>query len=465
MKYQLIIKNARYYLAGCFFDGDILVEAGRIAGIVARGKSVCLEAETIIDAKGLNVLPGVIDSHVHFREPGHPEREDFFSGSAAAAAGGVTTYCEMPNACPPANNPANLQNRIDLACAKSIVDFAMLGAAGFSNTEHFRALLDMGVVAFKSFIQPVPTGREAEFSGLTVADEGELYLMLQEAAKTPGRFFFHCENARLIAALEKKLYEMGETGFSFHYKSRPAIAEVQSVETLLRLAKATGAKVGIVHITTPEACELVKAAKKDGVDVIAETCFHYLNYHHRHIDEFGPYAKCNPSLRSKSDMNRLWDYLLDGTITMIGSDHAPLTTEEKSIGPNGEIAKAFSGMPAIEMFLPMMLNWVNEGRLTLAQLVPLLSENTARLYGLFPRKGIIQTGADADFTIVDMNREYVVRIEDMYTKTKAINTLFAGTRVKGKPVYTIVRGRIVMKDGKVDTKNRGWGQYVPARRP
>jgi allantoinase len=462
MTYQLIIKNANYYADQTFFQGDILVKEGKIVSITANSGGVA--AERVIDATGLTVLPGIVDSHVHFRDPGRPDREDFYTGSCAAAAGGVTTFCEMPLACPPPNNPLNLQNRIDLGEEKSLVDFAMFGAAGFENIAQFNALLKMGVVAFKTFLHPSPLGREVEFEGLTVGDDGQLFLMLEQGAKTGGRFFFHCENAALIAALEKQLHALGQEGNDFHYKSRPSVAEVQSVETILRFARATGCKVGIVHITVPEACELVKQAQAEGVDVIAETCFHYLVYHHRHIDEYGPYAKCNPPLRSEAEMEKLWDYLKDGTITMIGSDHAPFIAEEKSIGLTEGIWKAYSGMPAIELLLPIMLDQVNKGRLHLSQLVPLISENTARIHGLFPRKGVIQVGADADFAIVDMQREYTLRLAEMYSQAKEINKLFDGTKVKGKPVYTIVRGRVLMQEGKVAVENRGYGQYVPAIR-
>lgn len=464
MNCQLIIKNAEYYANGGFNQGDILVEDGRITAIIAPGTAGELSAQQVIDAAGLKVLPGIIDSHVHFREPGRTDREDFFSGSCAAAAGGVTTFCEMPNAFPPPNCPENLQNRIGLAAEKALVDFALLGAAGFGNREQFQPLLDLGVVAFKTFLDNPPKGREAEFAGLTVADDGELYLMLQAAAQTEGRFFFHCENTQVIKAMEQLLHQQGESSNAFHYLSRPDVAEVQSVETVIRFARATGAKVGIVHITVPEACRMVRQAKAEGVDVVAETCFQYLTYHHGHIDQYGPYAKCNPPLRSREDMEGLWEYLLDGTITMIGSDHAPLTEEEKIIGLNDGIWKAFSGFPGVEVMLPVMLTEVNAGKLSLAQLVRLMSENTARLHGLFPRKGVIQPGADADFTIVDMNKEVTLSCDKMYTKAKAINKMFEGQKVKGYPVYTIVRGTTVMNNGTVDTSLRGYGKYVPAAR-
>ena len=462
MTNQLLLKNAHYFADGHFSDGDILVKDGRIAAIATIGGELAtVPAERTINLSGLTVLPGIVDSHVHFRDPGRPDREDFFTGSRAAAAGGVTTFCEMPLAVPPPNNLANLHNRITLGEERSVTDFAMFGAAGYDNRDAFSQLVDAGVIAFKTFLHPAPAGREAEFDGLTVGDDGQLYQMLAAGASSGGRFYFHCENAKLIAELEKQLHAQGEEDYSFHYKSRSELAETQSVETILRFAKATGCKVGIVHISAPEACQLVKRAKRKGIDVVAETCFHYLTYDHSHIDRFGPYAKCNPPLRCRESVEQLWQYVLDGTISYLGSDHAPFTESEKAIGVQEGIWKAYSGMPAIELLLPLMLKHVADHRLSLEQLVPLLTENTAKAYGIFPQKGLIAVGADADFAVVDMNQSYTIRIEDMKSKAKAINKLFDGETTVGKPTYTIVRGRIVMDHGVIDDSAKGYGRYVP----
>ncbi len=461
MEYQLIVKNAKYYAADRFWDGDILIADGKITAIMESGGSQWLAAENTIDARGLIVAPGFIDSHVHFREPGSPDRENFFSGSCAAAAGGITTFCEMPNSCPPPNCVANLQRRIDLAEEKSVVDFAMFGAAGYGNTQQFASLLEQGVIAFKTFLQPSPAGREEEFAGLTANGDGELYAMMRAGAVSGGRYFFHCEDADLIAMLERELHEAGEEGYDFHYRSRCDLAEVAVVEKIIRFAEATGCKAGIVHITVPESCRLIKEAKARGVDIAAETCFQYLIYDESAIDRFGPCAKTNPPFRSRQDVEGLWPYLLDGTINMIGSDHAPLTADEKKRGEK-QIWKAFSGIAGVEVMLPLMLDQVAKGRISLAQLIRSMSENTARLYGLYPRKGAIAVGSDADLTIIDPEREYTLSSADMYTMAHANNRMFDGLRLKGRPVFTVSRGRVVMSEGKVDTAARGHGRFVAA---
>ncbi len=458
---QLVIKNANYYTAGTFLQGDIVIVDGKIVAIIASGRySGNFIAERVIDASGYTVLPGLIDSHVHFREPGHTEREDFFSGSCAAAAGGFTAYRVMPNVNPPPFDTAHLNDCVILAEQKSIVDFMILAAAGFDNKQNFSQLLNAGVVGFKTFLQPPPVGKEQEFFGLTAADDGELFLMLQAGAASNGRFYFHAENHQLIKALEKYLHVTGQEDNSFHYQSHAAVAEIESVATVLNFAKATGCKIGFVHITLPESCELIKQARGQGVDVVTETCFHYLLFDNSYIDRFGPYAKCNPPLRDQAAREGLWHYLFDGTIDMIGSDHAPFTVTEKAIDPKQGIWQAPSGIPAIEVMLPLMLDQVAQGRLKLADIARLFSENTAKAHGLYPRKGCIDLGSDGDFTIVDTGSRQKISREKMYTKARDINIMFEGMETTGMPVYTIVRGRVVMDHGQVDKNARGWGNHL-----
>lgn len=457
-KVQLIIKNAEYYMNDAFFKGNIVIDDGKIVGISQLEPQ--LEAERVIDAEGKKVLPGIVDSHVHFRDPGRDDRETFFTGSRGAVAGGVTTICEMPITCPPVYNLDILDSRIKKANDLCIMDFAFYGAAGYGNRDQLQKLVDNGVCAFKTFLHPAPEGREKEFIGLTADDDGQLYMMMKEAAKTGARYTFHCENYKLIEALEKELHEQGVEDYSFHYKSRAKIAETESVSTIIQFAKDTGCKVGIVHISAPEACELVKKAQQEGVDIIAETCFHYLSFDDSDIDRMGPYAKCNPPLRTAEDVKKLWGYVMDGTISYIGSDHAPFIKEEKEKGKREGIWKAYSGMPAIECFLPMMLTHVNDGSLTLEKMCQIMSENVCKQFGLYPQKGCIGLGADADFVIVDMDKEYEMKIENMFSKARECNELFDGIKCKGGVDYTIVRGRVVFEDGKVDDSAKGYGQYV-----
>lgn len=457
---QLLLKNAHYYNNGTFLVGDISADNGKVIAIDTAGSKAEAAFTQIIDADGLWVLPGLVDSHTHFRDPGPNLGEDFFTGSLAAAAGGFTSVCEMPNVCPTPSNKDALAQRIAAAEKKSLIDIAFYGAAGFSNRYQLQELLDAGVVALKTFLQAEPPRREKEFLGLTAADDGELFLLMREAAKTDGRLMFHCENYQLIRRLEEQLKMEGITDNSFHYKSRPDVAEIQSVATVIAFAEATGAKVGICHLSVPQACQLVCEAQNSGLDIIAETCYHYLIFDNSFIDKFGAYAKCNPPLRTQEDVEGLWDYVMDGTISMIGSDHAPFLPEKKILATGDPIWKAPSGIAGIEVMIPLLLQKVNQGKISLADLALLTSENICKNMGLYPQKGCIAIGCDADFTIIDMEQKYIVDKSKMQTRAKDNNLLFDGIELLGRPVYTILRGEILMNNGIVDRSYKGFGHYL-----
>ena len=456
-KFDLALRRADYYSDGKHYQGCILVKDGKIAEIVAPDAVV--DAAKVIDAAGLVVLPGLIDTHVHFREPARPDKEDYYSGTRAAAAAGFTTICEMPTTFPPLDTQTILLQRRKLATGHAITDYAFYGAASFSNLEHLQELADAGVCAFKTFLNYGAAGISKEARGYSVHDDGELYLLLQEIAKTGLRCCFHCENYAIIEHLEQKAHVQRDEAYHFHYLTRPNVTEAQAVATVLQLAKATGAKVGICHISTAEACQLVRQAQKEGLDVTAEICYHYLVFDASAIDIYGPYAKCNPPLRSKADVMALWDALADGTATILGSDHAPHTKKEKERGCCEGIWQAPSGIPTIEAFLPFMLTAVNQGRLTFAQLSQYLAANAARLFGFYPQKGIIEVGSDGDFTIVDPSVSYQFTISNMVSKARENGIIFEGTPCQGKVIYTICRGKILLMDGNLTTEPPS-GQWV-----
>lgn len=457
----LCIKNATYYAQNGFRQGHILIDQEKIAAILPVEEPVAEDlAQRVIDGQGVLVFPGFIDSHVHFRDPGATAKEDFFTGSCAAAAGGFTAVCDMPNVVPCCCTAEALRQRIADVSQKSVIDFGFYGAAGFGNLNQLAELNQVGVTGFKTFLQPGPKGQEENFAGLVAYDDGELWLLMQETAKIGKRHFFHCENYKIIEKMSAYLHQIGAEDYSFHYKSRPNIAEVQSIATVLQFAKVTGQKVGICHISTAEGCELIKQAKSSGIDVVAETCFHYLVYSNAAIDQYGPFAKCNPPLRSQADVDGLWKYIEDGTIDMIGSDHAPHRYEEKLAGVEKEIWKAPSGIPSIEAFIPTLLNQVAKGKLSVEKLAWLVSENTAKVFDLYPRKGCIQVGSDADFTMIDLKQQSQLSIENMYTKAKKNNIMFDGQKIQGKVLYTVVRGNIVMEEGMVSSENKGYGKYI-----
>src|SRR5579884_3340301 len=243
--------------------------------------------------------------------------------------------------------------------------------------------------------------------------------------------------------------------------ARPPVAEAASVAQCIALAAATGGRLQIAHLSAPEAVDLVAAAKDRGLRVTAETCPHYLMFTEEALDEWGPYAKCNPPLRTREAQDRLWEAVRDGRIDVIGTDHSPFLAAEKG-DPGGDIWSAPPGLPGLEELLPLMLTAVHRERLTLPQLVRLVSERPARLFGLWPRKGALSVGADADLTLVDTMAEHVHDHSRLQTRARATALLYDGLRLRGKPVATIVRGRVVMRDGRI-AGEPGWGRWVRPR--
>lgn len=456
---DLILKNAKVYLEDRFVEGvSVGVQAGRIAAIAAPE---CMpEGARTLDLTGEYLIPGTIDTHMHVRDPGHTERGTFYTETMAAAAGGVTTILEQPISVPPQHNVEILERRIARAEAQCVVDFAFYGAAGGEYLEDIAQLAADGrIVAYKTFLHAPPEGREQEFQGLTMADDAQLYAGMRELAKTGLFCAFHAENNDMISANIKRLRAEGRVSPEYHCVSRPTVAEVTSVERILNFVRETGARVEIAHVSCPEVMELLRQAKKDGLPVYVETCPHYLFLTEEDMVKFGPYAKCNPPVRSRAQAEKLWDYVNDGTVDYMGSDHSPFLVEEKTRGLK-DIFAAAAGFPGADLRLPLMLDAVAEGRTTLEKVVELLSVNPARCFGLYPTKGTIQVGADADFTLFRMDRHMVVDKARNYSHARDIAIPYDGRELKCAVTGTIVRGRAVMRDGVVDETAKAYGHLV-----
>ena len=463
MKLDLAVINGQAYVDGMFKNVDIGIKDEKFVMITERG--FLPPAERVIDAGGKYVIPGGIDTHVHFRDPGHSERGTFYTESMAAVAGGTTTILEHPISIPPQYSKEILDNRKKVAVERGgVVDYAFYAAAGGQFPEEITKVAKEGIVAFKAFLHEAPEGRDAEFVGLTMANDYEIYVGMKEVAKTGLMLASHAENNDIIQGLIKKFRSEGKVGFEYHCPSRPPISEYTTVQKLITLAEETGCVLELAHISTPEAMQMAKEAKARNQKVFLETCPHYLLLTEEELIKHGPYAKCNPPLRKQEIVDKLWDYVLDGTVDFIGSDHGPFLPAEKDTGLE-DIFKAPAGMIGIDVRLPLLLNEVAKGErgISLERVVQLCCENPAKAFNIYPQKGVIQPGSDGDLVILDMNDSMVVDRTKNYSGSNEIARVYDGWELKCKLNHTIIRGKVVMSEGVVDPiadGTKGWGKLV-----
>lgn len=453
---DLKIINGAVFLNSKLEEVNLAINNGKIVAIGKTGNTP--QAEKVIDAEGKLVLPGTVDPHVHIRDPGRPDRETFATGTMAAAAGGVTTLIEQPISTPPPYSPEIIKNRIKVARDKSYIDFAFYGAAGADKLEEIKKMASTGIVAYKTFLHSPPPGREEEFVGLTMENDGYIIAGLKKIAQTGLICAVHAENNEIIQYNINKFKNKNKVDYIHHLKSRPPLTEIETVEKLLRFGKETGAKLEFVHISTADSMSLIKKAKREGQEVFLETCPHFLFCTEEDMLKLGPFAKTNPPLRKKYMVKELWKYVNDGSVDFIGSDHAPFLLEEKEKGYEN-IFSCPAGFPSIQFRLPLMLDAVNNGMLTLDRMVELLAENPARIFGLYPQKGVIKVGSDADLVIVNMDKVFTVKKNMMFSKARDIAKIYEGKKLKGKPIFTIVRGKVIMIDDSI-IGEKGWGKLV-----
>lgn len=453
---DLVIRGGTIVTAEGERRGGLAIQNGRIVAV--DRDDAMPEARETLDATGLHVLPGLIDTHVHLRDPGKIEREDWFTGTQAAAAAGVTTILEMPIAIPPVHTAAILRDRAAHVQPRSIVDFALYAGASGENLDEIEAMAADGAIAFKTFRTNPVKGREREFTGICCPDAGQMLEVMERTARTGLLHVVHAEEQQILNVTEERARRTGRHDGRVHALARPEIAETASVAQCVALAHATGTRLQIAHMSSAAALGIIARAKDAGIKVTAETCPHYLMFTEDALAQWGPYAKCNPPLRSQETQDRLWDAVRSGVIDVVGTDHSPFLVEEKAPFADN-IWGAPPGIPGLEEFLPLLLTAVHRERLSLADLARLTCEKPARLFGLWPRKGTLAVGADADVVLVDMRAERVHDHRMLYTKSRDTALMYDGMRMRGLPVATFVRGRAVMRDGRI-TGEAGWGRWI-----
>jgi allantoinase len=458
----MIIHNGQVALPGAdrFQRLDIRVQEGKIVELGASAETGLRAGdEPTIDAAGLLVLPGGIDAHVHFDDPGYTEREDFYHGSCAAASGGITTVVDMPcTSVPPVTSMAHLREKLAAVEGKAAIDFGLYGgvsAQSFAESlERHLAELAPHVLGFKAYFI---SGMEA-FGRL---DHYRFHRLLRRAAGLGRPVLLHAEDYDYVTAATEAARREGDR--PRHYvRSRPEMAEILAVQAAVRLAEDAGADLHIVHVGTAEAAEIVAASAGR---VTCETAPHYLAFDLDDFERIGAPLKVTPPVKGARDgarapnRERLWALLSGGQIDWVASDHAPCPAEEKA---SGSIWTAYSGLPGTGTLLPYLYaEGYQRGRLSLRRLLEVSAESAARRYGIDDRKGFIAVGHDADFAFIDPGGEWTVRGAAFYSKGKV--TPFEGMTLPGRVVRTIVRGTTVYDAERGIVAPAGYGAWLRPR--
>ncbi|KXA98126.1 hypothetical protein AKJ37_01305 [candidate division MSBL1 archaeon SCGC-AAA259I09] len=429
-KVDLCLTNGKILAQNSILEAGIAIDKGRIVSISKN--SLLPQADKVIDVEGSIILPGIIDTHVHFRDPGLTQKENFSTGSKAAAAGGVTTICDMPNTSPPTDSLKEFKEKREIGNRKSYVDFGLHGMLTESQEEG-RKIMNAGAVSLKLYPESCEDSEVSKFQ------DDEMIITV------------HPEDPSLIENVET--WE----GADDFIKSRPNMAETSEIIRLLSLVQKP--HVHYCHISTKGALDHI-AKEKSRREISCEVAPHHLLLDRSHLREFGPVAKTYPPLRTKKDRQTLLRGLERGSIDIVATDHAPHTFEEKNKG----LKEAPPGIAGIETSLPLLFTLVKKKKLSPFRLKEAMSSYPAKIFGLRNEenipKGVLSPGADADIVVLDQNRKWEIKGEDLHGKTKF--TPFEGTKVIGKPTLTLVRGKIVFKEGEI-VGEKGYGRFLPRR--
>ena len=427
---SLIIKNGSCYINGKLENTDITLSGGKIKSI---GKAN-LNNHKVYDAKNKIVLPGIIDTQVHFREPGSTDSEDLESGSRAAVLGGVTALFEMPNTNPPTANLVEFEKKLQAAKNRMHSNYAFYFGATPTNTDQLAQLRNVeGCCGVKLFAG-------SSTGNLLVDKEADIEKVISSSDRIVS---IHSEDEDIIK-LRKKFIKKGDV--HSHHEWRNVECAMSSTRRVVKIAERYDKKIHVLHVTTKEEVDFLAMHKKN---VTFETTPQHLTlYAPDCYEKLGTYAQMNPPLRGKEHYDRLWTAIKNNIVDVLGSDHAPHLKANK----DKEYPNSPSGMPGVQTIFPVMIDHVNNGKLSLSQLINLMCENPCRIFGI-KNKGFIKEGYDADLTIVDMNKEVVIK--DEMIASKCGWTPFNNYKVKGFPVGTIVNGILVMSDGKILVESKG----------
>lgn len=455
---DLVIRNGKLVIPHHgIVEGSIGVRGGKVAAILHPSEEVSANKE--IDASGKYILPGVIDPHTH---PGMPRganyREWMGAETPGMAVGGVTTmiggYRQRWREPGPITEFYDLKKDME---GTSYIDFLLSFAISMKAQEEYPLYInEYGVISFR--FSMAYKGEEGRRLGITTEiDDGFLFDSFTKLSKYPNAVaHIHCENIEIIYPLTQKLMEAGREDLAAHSEARPDYCEAENIRRVLYFGELTGCNIYIEHLSVKKGLIEVDYHRARGKErFFIETCSHYLT--HTKDSPVGILGKVNPPLRTQEDIDALWEGLADGRIDNVGSDHCDIRIEEK----RNDIWKGVPGFAGSGMILPVLLSeGVNKGRLSLERVVEVSSYNTAKIFSLYPKKGTIQVGSDADFAIVDLDLEKVVTVNTLPSASDF--TIYDGWRMKGWPVMTILRGEVIAEDGKV-VGEKGFGRFIAVK--
>lgn len=447
MKYDCIIKNGQIVTEELTFPGNIGIKAGKIAAITS-GEQMTEDAEEIIDASGKYVMAGVLDAHVHFNDPGRSHWEDWRCGTQAAAFGGTTCVADMPiNSIPALTDGKAFEEKLAQAKKKANIDYIFWGGLVDDNLSELAGMHAKGVVGYKAFM----SSSGVEF---TTANDAILYEGLKYTAGTDQFIGVHEENDTVTSYYGRKMRENGRCDALSWVEARPEVSELEAVNRFLYWTEKSKGNGHLCHVSVAEAFEKIAGAKERGVSVTAELCAHYLWFTQDDFVKKGSLLKCAPPVRSAENREMLWQKVLEGKVDMITSDHSPCGKEDKD---KDNIWDAWGGVAGVQNIVHVLLTeGVHKRGMSLNLMTKLLSANPAKRFGIYGKKGVIAPGADADLMILDLDRTWKFREQDIYTKCKI--SPYVGACFHGKVERTIVRGRTVF-DGK-PVPSDGYGEYA-----
>lgn len=449
--FDLIVKNGQIVGESGVIEANLYVQDGRFAAISTQD----LPARETVDASGRLVFPGAVDPHVHFNDPGMTEGEDFYTGSSAAVAGGITTVFEMPLTDPLTQDEPSFLLKKSEASKKSVADFGLYLALTPDNSSKIAKLMELEPIGFKAFMSYSPE--------IPMVNDGELLAGMRAIKAANSRIAVHCENNEIITCLTNELKGAGRHEPVAYNQSRPDYAEWEAVQRAVTLAKIAGVQLHVVHSSTPEGADIVAQARAAGYPISVETAQHFLFLDVEDFQRIGAFALCNPPLRQRGNADRLWEALENGKINCVATDHAPYTIEEKLRGQDS-VWTTPAGLNHIQTANQLLIGEGIRRKVPLTRLAQLFATNPARLFNIFPRKGAITIGGDADMFLFDPLEEWTVVAEHMFYKQKW--TPFAGMKVSGRVKRTWVRGTTVFEDGAPKgtiTVKPGFGRFIPGR--